>query len=115
MKHAKDPVYQEILDITATNIKERRSNADWSQDDFAILASLTRSYYSAVEVGKFNLSLIKICIIARYLNVEPGELLPTLAQLKEIIIDDEPKTIQGMVSKNQKARRDRKTPKNKAD
>ncbi len=46
-----------------------------SQENLAFRCDLDRSYMGGVERGERNISLLKICQIAKALNVEPRELL----------------------------------------
>ena len=65
-------------------IRQLREYQGFSQEAFADHAGLSRSHYGCIERGQFALSLPKLLDIAIALNVEIGELLPTMAELKEM-------------------------------
>ncbi len=55
-------------------LHQLRKARDMSQEDVAFAADLDRSYLSAIERGKRNLSLVNIHRIAKALGVGAGEL-----------------------------------------
>jgi len=57
------------------NVKRLRKEAGYSQETFADLAGLARSYMSEVEVGRRNPTLKIVERIAGALNVAPSSLL----------------------------------------
>jgi transcriptional regulator with XRE-family HTH domain len=57
-------------------VRELRKAQGYSQERFAILSGLDRSYFGAVERGERNVSLDNIAAIARALNVPVKELFP---------------------------------------
>ncbi len=63
-------------------IREMRKLKGFSQEDFAAEASLGRTYYGRVERGEQNISIQNLIQIALTLQVEVGELIPSLRQLK---------------------------------
>lgn len=108
-----DDLTQKLVDIVAEKIKKKREDSDWSQDDFALFAQMTRPYYSAIESAKYNFSLSKLFVIARYLDVEPGELCPSLEDLKKIIVDEESESLKSIMLKKQQIRREKKKSKSR--
>lgn len=56
-------------------LHELRKAKDMTQEEMAFAAELDRSYLSAIECGKKNLSLINIQRIADALGVPASELL----------------------------------------
>ena len=54
----------------------------FSQEDFAAEAQLGRTYMGRIERGEQNLSIQNLIQIAFTLQVEVGELIPPLRELK---------------------------------
>jgi transcriptional regulator with XRE-family HTH domain len=63
-------------------IREMRKFKGFSQEEFAAEAGLGRTYYGRVERGEQNISIQNLIQIALTLQVEVGELVPSLRQLK---------------------------------
>jgi transcriptional regulator with XRE-family HTH domain len=63
-------------------IKEIRKQKDISQEACAALAQLGRTYFGRVERGEQNISIQNLIQIAFTLQVEVGELIPSLRALK---------------------------------
>ena len=59
-------------------IKEKRKETGLSQENFANKIGIDRTYYSAIENGKHNLSILQIKKIADGLNIKISELLEDL-------------------------------------
>ena len=55
-------------------IKEKRKATGLSQEAFAYKVGIDRAYYSSIENGKHNLSLLQIKKIAEGLNISIKEL-----------------------------------------
>ena len=66
---------QKLLEHFGENLKKIRAAKDISQEHFAYEAGFSRSYYTEVENGKRNISLLNIVKIANLLDVELNELL----------------------------------------
>lgn len=64
-------------------IRARRLQRGWTQEDFAGRIDLDRAYYSHIERGGINISVLVLFRIAAGLDCNPGELLPE----KEALID----------------------------
>jgi transcriptional regulator with XRE-family HTH domain len=73
---------QGIQEAFGINLKALREKKALSQEAMSFIAGLSRSYYSEVELGKRNLSLINITKIAAALDVELNKLL-TLTEIKK--------------------------------
>ena len=58
----------------ANRIKELRTTTGLSQEKFALKIDMDRTYYSSVEAGKRNISIINIKKIADGLGVSLEEL-----------------------------------------
>lgn len=63
-------------------IRELRKAKGFSQESFADEAGLDRTYMGGIERGERNIAIINIIRIAKALKVEPGELFPTVRNLK---------------------------------
>lgn len=63
------------------NIRSKRELRRFSQDGFALLCGLDRSYMGRIERGEVNITVEKLYQIATVLNCNPAELLPDLNQL----------------------------------
>ena len=59
-------------------IAELRRAQGWSQEQLAVRAGLHRTYIGRVERAEQNISLDNIIKIATALQVQPGDLMPTL-------------------------------------
>ena len=62
-------------------MRRLRSDAGYSQEGFAAVAGVHRTYMGAVERGEVNISLDNIERIAKALGMTPGRLL-TEAELQ---------------------------------
>ena len=63
-------------------IKDLRKSKGFSQEDFAAIAQLGRTYMGRIERGEQNLSIQNLIQIAITLKVEVSELIPALRELK---------------------------------
>lgn len=57
-------------------IRSRREEQGWTQEAFAGHIDLDRAYYSHIERGGINISMLVLYRIAAGLDCNPGELLP---------------------------------------
>lgn len=64
-------------------LKQLRSTKGISQEKFALLIGMDRTYYASVESGKRNLSLQNINKIANGLDLSLSELFNKVDQIKE--------------------------------
>ena len=60
--------------IFGENLRALRSTKGFSQEGFAHLAGLDRTYIGGIERGERNPGLKVIILIAKHLEVEPAEL-----------------------------------------
>lgn len=67
-----------VLARFGARVRELRERAGFSQEEFAHLAGLDRSYIGQVERGERNVSLFNIIKMAKGLNVPPSKLFSTL-------------------------------------
>ncbi|CAN7659801.1 helix-turn-helix transcriptional regulator [Rhizobium sp. LjRoot30] len=61
--------------MVADNIRKYRSERGISQQDFALMIDMDRSYFGAVERGERNISIDNLERIANGLNIAPSILL----------------------------------------
>lgn len=57
-------------------IRKNREIKKISQEHLALLSGIDRSYLGRIERGEVNLTILKLYIIARSLNMSPKDLLP---------------------------------------
>jgi transcriptional regulator with XRE-family HTH domain len=60
--------------VFGANVRRLREKVDLSQDAFADLVGVHRTYMSGIERGKRAPSIIVVQRLAAALNVDPGEL-----------------------------------------
>ena len=63
-----------ITILLGNRIKELRKAKGISQEKFALMIGMDRTYFASVEAGKRNISLINIKKIADGLNIPLSEL-----------------------------------------
>jgi len=71
-RSAKDKQY--LIEI-GTNIRNMRTQRGYSQEEFAEVAGFSRSYYTEIETGKRNISVLNLIKIIKALKIEPNELI----------------------------------------
>ena len=78
------PNPQNLRDVLAFNVRLLRVELGWSQEALALKCGLDRTYVSAVERQRWNVSLSNIETLAHALGVQAWELLkpPTAYPLK---------------------------------
>jgi len=59
----------EILKGFGLHIRDLRKSLGLSQEALAIEAGFSRSYYSEIELGKRNISILNMCKLAKCLHV----------------------------------------------
>ena len=64
-----------IQDILATNVKRRRKELRLTQETFATLCGLHRTYIGAIERGERNITMSTLSVIAEAINIPPYQLL----------------------------------------
>lgn len=65
----------DILKQFGERVRELRTKKGISQEQLAELSGLHRTYISSLELGKRNVSLQNICVLAKALGVTPDKLL----------------------------------------
>ena len=63
------------------NIRELRKLKNLSQEAFADKAGLDRTYVGGIERGERNIATLNLIRIALALNIEVGELFPSIKTL----------------------------------
>ncbi|WP_426057279.1 helix-turn-helix domain-containing protein [Janthinobacterium sp. PSPC2-1] len=69
------PAEDDLRGVVAFNVRLLRVGKGWSQEKLALECGLDRSYVSAVERSRWNVSLSNIEAIANSLDVQPWILL----------------------------------------
>ena len=69
------PASGDLRGVLAYNVRLLRVRKDWSQEDLAMECELDRTYVSAVERSRWNISLANIERLALALDTEPWRLL----------------------------------------
>ncbi len=69
------PLPGDLRGVLAYNVRLLRVKKGWSQEDLAMECNLDRTYVSAVERSRWNISLSNIERLALALNTEPWRLL----------------------------------------
>ena len=64
-----------LLPIVAANVTRYRKELALTQEDLAFKADIDRTYIGYIENGKQNVSLEKLCEIAKALNVRVRDLI----------------------------------------
>lgn len=82
-----DAVYNNYLLINLGNrIRQLRKSKNLSQEDFADLVGLDRTYIGGIERGERNVALINLVKIATSLNMTVSELLRNIDMPKNSFI-----------------------------
>ena len=71
-RSAKDEQY--LLKI-GDNIRAARKQRGYSQEEFAEIAGFSRSYYTEIETGKRNVSVLNLMKIMEALDVDANEII----------------------------------------
>ncbi len=66
---------EHLLHIFGDNLRKIREQKELSQEQIAYEAGFSRSYYTEVETGKRNISLLNIIRIASLLEIELSDLI----------------------------------------
>lgn len=60
------------------NIRAIRKQRKYSQEEFADMAGFSRSYYTEIETGKRNISVLNLFKIIEALNIDANEIIDFL-------------------------------------
>lgn len=66
---------EKVLQSFGKNVRKMREERGLTQEGLAFMAGFSRSYYSELELGKRNPSLLNIKKLADALNVSASSLL----------------------------------------
>jgi transcriptional regulator with XRE-family HTH domain len=66
---------EQLLLQIGDNIRKVRKQRGYSQEEFADIAGFSRSYYTEIETGKRNISVLNLIKIIKTLKVDPNELI----------------------------------------
>ena len=69
---------REYLLKIGDNIRAARKKRGYSQEAFADIAGFSRSYYTEIETGKRNISILNLTKILKALNVDANEIIGSL-------------------------------------
>lgn len=72
----------ELAVAIGKNIREKRQANGLSQDRFALVAGIDRSYMGRIERGEVSITLEKLYRIAEALQCEPTTLLPKTSSIR---------------------------------
>jgi transcriptional regulator with XRE-family HTH domain len=79
-----------ILRAVGKKIRGIRESKKISQEKFALQAGIDRTYYASLERGYRNVSVKNLVKIAYHLEVELGDLFPSVAELYDADSEDLP-------------------------
>ena len=68
-----------LLELFGRNLRQIRERMELSQEQIAYEAGFSRSYYTEIETGKRNISLLNIIKICKFLKIDVNEII----QLKD--------------------------------
>jgi transcriptional regulator with XRE-family HTH domain len=68
----KNPAVQRAL---GQRIRELREKRGWSQEEFADICELHRTYMGAIERGERNLTILSVLTVAQHLGLTVSQLL----------------------------------------
>ena len=75
MGAANDKTAKKIATRLGRAVRNRRENADLSQDELAWRAEIHRAYMGTIERGGQNITVFKLFQVARALGLKPSDLL----------------------------------------
>jgi excisionase family DNA binding protein len=82
-ENGKSAITRRQLEVLGEHIRKLRRSRHLSQVQLALQAGFVGAYYSAIERGKLNFSVINLIKIAWALGVEIGALFPPMSELTE--------------------------------
>ncbi len=68
---------QYLLQI-GNNIRAARKRMGYSQEEFADIADFSRSYYTEIETGKRNISILNLIKIMEAMKVDPNTIIGSI-------------------------------------
>jgi transcriptional regulator with XRE-family HTH domain len=70
-----NPEHRQYLLVMGNNIRVIRKQRGYSQEEFADITGFSRSYYTEIETGKRNISILNFIKIIEALKVDPNEII----------------------------------------
>ena len=64
------------------NMRAARKQMGYSQEEFADIAGFSRSYYTEIETGKRNISILNLIKIMEALNTDPSQIIGSVKPKK---------------------------------
>lgn len=64
-----------LQEVIAANVRKRRLQKGWSQEEFADLCGYHRTYIGSIERSERNITVSTLEALAKTLSIEPAELL----------------------------------------
>ena len=80
---------EDLLQVLAANVVKYRKQLGFTQEDLAYKADIDRTYIGYIENAKQNISIEKLCAIARTLKVDVSDLLKRQNQSISVLKPDE--------------------------
>ncbi len=74
-----------LLQYIGANIRCLREELGYSQEDFAKVAGMERSYYGRIERGQQNMSMLILAKLCLSLQCNPACVIPDYFTMKELI------------------------------
>ena len=71
----RDDKDQQYLLQIGNNIRAARKRMGYSQEEFADIANFSRSYYTEIETGKRNISILNLIKIMEALKVDLNKII----------------------------------------
>lgn len=75
MNEKRSPQEDKVLSSFGTWLRDLRKNSGYTQEEFAAEAAFSRSYYTEIETGKRNVSLLNLVKIADALEISLPDLV----------------------------------------
>jgi transcriptional regulator with XRE-family HTH domain len=80
----KQTSHQKLNNAIGNNIRNRRKALKYSQEEFAEHIGLDRANYGAIERGERNITIVTLARIAIGLEIQVGDLFPSLNDKSEL-------------------------------
>lgn len=75
MSKERKAIRDDVLKRFGTRLRSARTSRGFSQESLAAKAGFSRSYYTEIETGKRNVSLVNLYTLAQCLCISLNELL----------------------------------------
>lgn len=75
---------RELCALVGAKVRSLRKAVGLNQTDLGDLAGLTRTSMTNLEAGRQNIGLVVLLRLANGLGVNPGDLLPTQDEIREV-------------------------------